>query len=146
MSIVGPRPQVRSWGTDLFTTEEQRLLSVPPGITDLSSIVFADEGMILADAEHADLEYNRIIRPWKSRLGLFYIDHASLTLDLRIMWLTFLAIVSKRAAINGVQTILRTHCADAQLAAVCTRAGPLPAAPPPGADVIESGVRRGLET
>lgn len=146
MSIVGPRPQVRHWGTDLFTTEEQRLLSVLPGITDLSSIVFSDEGAILADAEHADLEYNRIIRPWKSRLGLFYIDHASFALDLQIMWLTFLTIVSKRAAIDGVQEILKSHVADAQLVAVCSRANPLPAAPPPGAEVIESGYRHGVET
>lgn len=146
MSIVGPRPQVRQWGTDLYTDEEQRLLSVAPGITDLSSIVFSDEGAILADAEHADLEYNRIIRPWKSRLGLFYIDHASLALDLRIMWLTFVAIVSKRAAIDGVQRILKAHRADPQLIAVCTRASPLPAAPPPGSDFVETGQRYGMET
>lgn len=139
MSIVGPRPNTRSWGTDLYTTDEARLLSVRPGITDLSSIVFSDEGAILADAQHADLEYNRVIRPWKSRLGLFYIDHASLALDIRIMWLTFLAVVSKQAAINGVQAILVAKKADARLIAVCSRTAPLPAAPPPGADAIETG-------
>lgn len=146
MSIVGPRPNTRSWGTDLYTDEELRLLSVRPGITDLSSIIFSDEGAILADAAHADLEYNRIIRPWKSRLGLFYIDRASLLLDLRIMWLTFLAIVSKPAAIAGVQAILKSGNADLDLTAVCARSAPLYPAPPPGSDEIESGKPRAATT
>lgn len=77
MSIVGPRPNVER-ETNLYTDIERRLLSVRPGLTDFSSIVFADEEAILADAEDPDLRYNQLIRPWKSRLGLFYIDHQSL--------------------------------------------------------------------
>ncbi len=68
MALVGPRPNVPS-GVALFTAEEQRLLSVQPGVTDLSSIVFSDEGEILKDASDPDLTYNQLIRPWKSRLG-----------------------------------------------------------------------------
>ena len=70
MSLVGPRPQVKR-DADLYTAEEARLLSVRPGITDFSSIVFADEGEILKDKSDPDLAYNQLIRPWKSRLGLF---------------------------------------------------------------------------
>lgn len=141
MSVVGPRPQTRAWGVDLYTAEEMALLSVRPGITDLSSIVFSDEGEILAGADHADLEYNRVIRPWKSRLGLFYIRHMSLGLDLRICWLTFLAITNKPRALAGIEAILRRHGADPDLIAVCRRQDPVPAAPPPGADVVETGER-----
>jgi lipopolysaccharide/colanic/teichoic acid biosynthesis glycosyltransferase len=46
MSLVGPRPNVPS-GVAVYTLEEQRLLTVRPGITDFASIVFADEGNIL---------------------------------------------------------------------------------------------------
>ena len=46
MSLVGPRPNVKS-ETELYTTYEQRLLSVRPGITDFASIVFSDEAEIL---------------------------------------------------------------------------------------------------
>lgn len=141
MSVVGPRPQVRHWGTDLYTREEQRLLDVRPGITDLASIIFSDEGDILAGAAHADLEYNRVIRPWKSRLGLFYIDHASLRLDLKIVWLTGLAVIDKRRAIAGVVRILTEQGAPADLIAVCRREGTLPPAPPPGGTEIETGQR-----
>ena len=51
MSLVGPRPNV-DWDVNLYTTTERNLLSVRPGITDFSSIVFSDEGEILND--HAD--------------------------------------------------------------------------------------------
>lgn len=142
MSVVGPRPNTRSWGVDLYTDQELPLLSVRPGITDLSSIIFSDEGEILAGAAHADLEYNRVIRPWKSRLGLFYIEHMSLMLDLRIAWLTFLAILDKSKAIDGVVMILSRHGADPELIATCRRQAPLRAVPPPGADEIETGEPR----
>lgn len=144
MSVVGPRPQVRHWGVDLYTDAEMQLLAVKPGITDLASIVFSDEGDILAGAAHADLEYNRIIRPWKSRLGLFYVDNMSLSLDIRIVWLTFLAIVNKQAALDGVQDILRAHEADPMLIDVCRRAAPLAPFPPPGAQTVEDGSKASL--
>ena len=46
MSLVGPRPNVKP-EVDLYTAIEKNLLSVKPGITDFSSIVFSDEGKIL---------------------------------------------------------------------------------------------------
>ncbi len=137
MSVVGPRPNTRAWGVDLYTDEERRLLTVRPGITDLASIVFADEGDILQGAENADLTYNQLIRPWKSRLGLLYVGRASVWLDLRIAWLTGLAIVSRPAALKGVETILRELGADEALIAICRRQGVRPpAGAPPGADRV----------
>lgn len=139
MSVVGPRPNTRKWGVDLYTAEEQRLLQLKPGITDLSSIVFSDEGEILADAAHPDLRYNQVIRPWKSRLGLFYLDHAALGLDLQIIWLTALAVLNKRAALDGVVRLLEERGAPKELVNVCRRNGPLPEAPPPGGLEVENG-------
>ena len=136
MSIVGPRPNTRQHGVDEYTAEELRLLSVRPGITDLSSIVFSDEGAILDGAEDADALYNRIIRPWKSRLALLTIDHATLWLELRIVWLTFLAICSKRAALTGVAAILESLGADPMLRRICRRDAPLPGGAPPGAEFL----------
>ena len=75
MLFVGPRPNVED-EVKLYTEAERRLLSVLPGITDISSIVFSDEADILAPFQNADLVYNQYIRPYKSRLGLFYIDNS----------------------------------------------------------------------
>ncbi len=84
MSLVGPRPQVPEEAS-LYTADERRMLNVRPGITDLASIVFSDEGEILAGSADPDLLYNQIIRPWKSRLALLYVDRGSWTSDLRIL-------------------------------------------------------------
>ncbi len=135
MSLVGPRPNVKR-ETDLYTAKEQRLLSVKPGITDLASIVFSDEGDILKDESDPDIAYNQLIRPWKSRLGLFYIDHGSLWLDLQIITLTALAVVSREKALRGVMQILAELHADEALQRVASRREPLIPAPPPGATGI----------
>lgn len=132
MSVVGPRPNVRR-ETDLYTGDEKRLLSIRPGITDLASIVFADEGDILAGSDDPDLRYNQVIRPWKSRLGLMYVDNAGLALDLRIMWLTALSMVSRQRALDGVASVVAALGGDDELRRVATRTSPLAAAPPPGA-------------
>jgi lipopolysaccharide/colanic/teichoic acid biosynthesis glycosyltransferase len=135
MSLVGPRPQVAS-DVALYTIEECRLLDVRPGITDLASIVFADEGQILAGSADPDLLYNQIIRPWKSRLALAYVDHASMVLDVRILGLTLLAFFSRPRALNGVARLLYTWNADPMLRRAALRLAPLRPWPPPGAHEI----------
>lgn len=135
MSLVGPRPQVQR-DVALYTVEERRLLSVKPGITDISSIVFADEGEILKDKPDPDLAYNQLIRPWKSRLGLLYIDHQSLLLDLRLIYLTAATILSRQRALNGIQSILNDLRADEMLKSVAKRQESLRPYPPPGATEI----------
>ena len=139
MSTVGPRPNTWAWGVELYSETEKTILSVRPGITDLSSIVFSDEGDILDGAEHPDLLYNQIIRPWKNRLALWYIANMTLAMDIRICWLTVLAILDKPRAIAGVVDLLERGGADADLITVCRRDADLPPAPPPGADRVETG-------
>ena len=39
MSFVGPRPNVET-DVKLYSLEEEKLLSVKPGITDLASLLF----------------------------------------------------------------------------------------------------------
>ena len=138
MSVVGPRPNVER-EVALYTAEEHGLLNVRPGITDLSSIVFADEGDVLAGSEDPDLRYNQVIRPWKSRLGLLYVERASLFLDLRIIFLTAVAILSRNAALGGVCSILRQLNADPALLEVSTRKNALTPHPPPGTSKIVRG-------
>ena len=76
----------------MYTHVEKGLLSVRPGITDFSSIIFSDEGEILKEKDDPDLTYNQLIRPWKSRLGLIYIENQSFLLDVKIICLTVLEV------------------------------------------------------
>lgn len=84
MSLVGPRPQVRR-DVDRYTPSERRLLLVKPGVTDWASLTFRHEGRILAEHSDPDDAYNRLIRPEKIRLGLLYVERASLRTDLGIL-------------------------------------------------------------
>ncbi len=102
--------------------EEKHLLDVRPGITDPSSIVFSDEGDIIAGSDGPDLRYNQVIRPWKSRLALIL--------------LTVVSIFSRPLALQGLQKVLKKLGADDRLLAVARREEPLRPYPPPGSSEI----------
>jgi lipopolysaccharide/colanic/teichoic acid biosynthesis glycosyltransferase len=135
MSLVGPRPNVKA-EVDLYTDVEKELLSVKPGITDFSSIVFSDEGKILEDKKDPDLAYHQLIRPWKSRLGLIYIKHQSILLDIEIIIYTLVALISKRTALNWVSKKLENLEADQNLVNISKREIELFPYPPPGLDCV----------
>lgn len=137
MSLVGPRPNVRR-DVDLYTEEERRLLTIRPGITDFASIVFADEGEILKGSADPDLDYNRLIRPWKSRLGLLYVDNSNVLLDIQLICLTALAIISRKRALAGVSRIVSKLSNSPELITACERKTPLIPSPPPGSTEIVS--------
>lgn len=135
MSFVGPRPNVKR-ETAMYTTEENKLLTMCPGITDFSSIVFSDEGDILEGAEDPDLLYNQIIRPWKSRLGIFYVENHSISVDVSIIYLTILAAVDKQQTLTKLVKLLHKLGCRQELLDVVSRKHKLVPAPPPGADEI----------
>jgi lipopolysaccharide/colanic/teichoic acid biosynthesis glycosyltransferase len=135
MSLVGPRPNVQR-EVNLYTNAERHLLSVQPGITDIASIVFADEGEILKDSLDPDIAYNQLIRPWKSRLGLLYVENSSLALDLKLIFLTIVAIISREQALAGVQKILVKLGASETVKRAAKREEKLTPCPPPGANAV----------
>jgi lipopolysaccharide/colanic/teichoic acid biosynthesis glycosyltransferase len=77
MSIVGPRPTLR-YQVDEYTPRQRRRLEVKPGITGWAQI------------------HGRARLPWDERIELdvWYVEHRSPWLDLRILARTPLALVS----------------------------------------------------
>ena len=71
MSLVGPRPTVQVQ-VDQYSDRQRGRLAVRPGITGWAQV------------------NGRASLPWHERieLDLWYAEHASLALDLRIMWLS----------------------------------------------------------
>ena len=71
MSIVGPRPTVQVQ-VDRYTDRQRGRLTVRPGLTGWAQI------------------HGRASLPWSDRieLDLWYVEHASLCLDLQILWRT----------------------------------------------------------
>ncbi|MDA5192489.1 sugar transferase [Govanella unica] len=135
MSLVGPRANVASI-VESFTEEERQIISIKPGITDLASIVFLNLGKVLEGSRDPKLDYNRLVRPWKSRLALLYVRNQSLGLALRTLVLTVVAFVSHPRALEGVARLASHYKTDPRLARIVRREEGLVPYPPPGADKI----------
>ncbi|MDR2769725.1 MAG: sugar transferase [Puniceicoccales bacterium] len=137
MNWVGPRPQVPI-EVNRYTDVEKDILTVKPGITDLASIVFSDEGEILEGATNPDLVYAQIERPWKSRLALLYIQHTSLWLDIRLIFFTFTNSFARSWTLKHLSDIVKMWSSDVpNLYQVVLRKHPLQPYPIPGCnDVI----------
>jgi len=76
-----------------------RVLSCPPGVTGLATLRFNQrEAQLLAScasAKETDRVYCRRCIPTKARLDLAYQKHASMQLDLWILWRTLRQIVAR---------------------------------------------------
>ena len=84
MSLVGPRPEVRKY-VNLYNTEQMRVLSVKPGITDYASIVFSNENDLLGNAKNPEEVYINKILPTKLNLNLRYIEEQGISTDIKII-------------------------------------------------------------
>ncbi len=80
MSFIGPRPPLtyHPWPLEEYTDEQRRMFDVRPGIT----------GWAQVNGRKA-VEWNRRIE-----MNVWYVDHVSLLLDLKIMGLTLWKVVS----------------------------------------------------
>lgn len=85
MSLVGPRPEVKTY-VDIMTNEEKKtILSVKPGMTDFASLWNFHEGEILRGSADPEKAYMEKIRPEKIRLQMEYVRRHSFWLDLWII-------------------------------------------------------------
>lgn len=88
MSLVGPRPELPQYVALYPAALRDKILSVRPGITDLASIEYRDEGELLAKAADPERQYREVVLPAKLKLAEAYVDQASLTFDMRLIWRT----------------------------------------------------------
>ena len=101
MSLVGPRPEVRKY-VDLYTSEQLHVLDVRPGITDMASIRYRNENELLEHENElleqaADPEqyYRDVVMQDKLRINLEYVAGHSFIKDLKIIFMTFKAVVTE---------------------------------------------------
>ena len=92
MSLVGPRPEVRKY-VELYTDEQQKVLSVKPGITDYASIEYMDENEILGKSSDPEKTYIEEIMPEKIKYNMKYIQNKNVSEYFKIIFLTLLKIV-----------------------------------------------------
>lgn len=93
MSIVGPRPEVIEY-VQLYTEEQQQVLSVKPGITDYASLEYFQENELLGKSSNPEKTYIEEIMPAKIKLNKKYVDAPSLKQDIAIILKTFVKIIT----------------------------------------------------
>lgn len=98
MSLIGPRPQVKAH-FDIYPDHiKQEILKVRPGLSGVGSVFFHDEGSILArSGKEVNRCYAEDIAPYKGALELWYVQHQSFWLDLRLIVLTVLVVLWRRS-------------------------------------------------
>ena len=83
MSLVGPRPLLMEY-LPLYSAEQARRHEVRPGITGWAQV------------------NGRNALSWEEKFALdvWYVDHQSFMLDMKILWLTILNIIRPRGSIS----------------------------------------------
>lgn len=94
MSVVGPRPNVPKYA-DAYEGEAKRLLEAPQGITDYSSLWFRRQEALLSGSANVEGQYEQVVAPLKTLMGVYYVDHASLGVDFQIFLATIAAVFLK---------------------------------------------------
>jgi lipopolysaccharide/colanic/teichoic acid biosynthesis glycosyltransferase len=87
MSLVGPRPEIRKY-VDLYTSDQRKVLSVRPGVTDYASIEYSNENEILGRAADPEQAYIREVMPAKILLNMRYINSPTVGNYLKVIGMT----------------------------------------------------------
>ncbi len=80
MSLVGPRPEVAKY-VARYTPDQREILELRPGITDLASLHFRNEELLLRNSDNVEEFYVRHCIPRKLQLNLEYAERANLLSD-----------------------------------------------------------------
>ena len=94
MTFVSTRPEVPKY-TEHYTPEMMATLLLPAGVTNLACIYFKDEAELLDAAEDTDKVYIEDILPQKMYYNLKGIEEFSFWKDIKIMFMTFFAVLGK---------------------------------------------------
>lgn len=92
MSFVGPRPPLtyHPWEVNEYTKEQFRMFDVRPGITGWAQTHGRKE-----------VEWHERIK-----LNVWYVDHISLWLDLKILLLTVYKVLKNEDNVNSAETLI----------------------------------------
>lgn len=91
MALIGPRPPLtyHPWPYDEYTDEQKRMFEVRPGITGWAQV-----------HGRKDVEWHKRIK-----LNVWYVDHVSFLLDLKIFFMTIFKVLSNADNENIGETV-----------------------------------------
>ncbi|MDB9846661.1 sugar transferase [Flavobacteriaceae bacterium] len=92
MSVVGPRPVMKVSFEAYPDNVKKVIYDVKPGLTGIGSIIFRDEEELITDVKNkgGDIHgfYVNKIYPFKGELEIWYQNHKTFILDLKIIFVT----------------------------------------------------------
>lgn len=93
MSLIGPRPPLtyHPWSIEEYTKEQLRMFDVRPGLTGWAQV-----------NGRKDVEWHRRIE-----LNVWYVDHVSFGLDVKIFFMTIFKIFTNADNANTGETVKR---------------------------------------
>tara|TARA_B110000027_G_scaffold95437_1_gene100757 strand:- start:1249 stop:1920 length:672 start_codon:yes stop_codon:yes gene_type:complete len=106
MSVVGPRPVMRV-SFEAYPDEVQKVIyNVIPGLTGIGSIIFRDEEELISEVKNNDGDlwefYKGKIYPFKGELEIWYQNHRSFILDIKLIFLTAWVILAPKSKIYEI--------------------------------------------
>lgn len=103
MSIVGPRPVMKVSFQSYPDKVQNVIYNVKPGLTGIGSIVFRDEEKLITDVKNNGGDvwefYEGEIYPFKGKLEIWYQNHNSFILDMKLILLTAWVIFNPKSKI-----------------------------------------------
>lgn len=101
MGIVGPRPLVPD-GDANYTQDAARIIrSVRPGLTGVGSLLLRDEEAYYSHRPDAADFYASVISPYKESIELWYVNNRTVWLDIKIIFLTAVAVAFPRLNLSA---------------------------------------------
>lgn len=93
MSVIGPRPQAKRH-YDLYSDDVKSAIdTVAPGLSGLGSVAFRDEEDMLNAVADRDHFHDTVIAPYKGSLEVWFVEHRSVGVYFKLIWLTVLAVL-----------------------------------------------------
>jgi lipopolysaccharide/colanic/teichoic acid biosynthesis glycosyltransferase len=101
MAIIGPRPLTRRIA-DMFPAGHWETVgTLRPGLSGIGSIVFRDEERLFSVAADREKAYAEVVAPYKSALERWYAANQSFALDIKLIWLTVLAVLKPELDVSS---------------------------------------------
>jgi lipopolysaccharide/colanic/teichoic acid biosynthesis glycosyltransferase len=94
MSVIGYRPLVRRSYEDYPETIKKSLYNSTPGLSGLGSIVFRNEEEMLRKVDNVEEFYKTVVLPYKGELEKYYIEHKTVGLYFKLIFMTVEAVLS----------------------------------------------------
>ena len=97
ISLVGPRPLVTKTFSAYNEEVQSKIYNVKPGLTGIGSIIFRDEELLVTTYKNSGKNpseyYIQHIFPYKGSLEQWYYHNKSLSVDCKILFLTFWSLI-----------------------------------------------------